>query len=484
MQRLGMAVLVGAVVTGGAVLLANSATPAEGMTLAAGRAVRAAATWGRAIEVPRLAPLNSGGRAQVMSVSCYSAGDCTAGGSYEDNRHRLQGFLVSEQNGKWGRAAQAPGLAALNTRGQAEVTSVSCGHAGDCAAGGYYYNAGGQQGFVVDELNGKWGQAAEVPGLAALSAGFAAVSAVSCGPPGVCVAGGYYYSTSGEQGFVASELTGAWSQAIEVPGLAALNADEQAEVSSVSCDPAGDCAAGGSYKDSRKRHQGFVATEQGGVWGGATWIRGLPALNLGGQAGVTSVSCTSAGNCLAGGYYRGRPGQQGFVVTELNGTWGTASQLPGLAALNADGYAKVSSVSCGQPGNCAAGGVYEDRRSHAQGFVASEQNGTWARAMWIRGLPALNAGGSARIMSLSCGQVGNCAGVGNYLDRQGNQQGFVVSGQNDQWGQAIEVPGLASMNAGVADVWSVSCSPGGSCAAGGFYQDRRRKIQGFVVSKP
>ena len=40
--------------------------------------------------------------------------------------------------GSWGQAVEVPGLAALNTGGQANVNSVSCASAGNCAAGGYY----------------------------------------------------------------------------------------------------------------------------------------------------------------------------------------------------------------------------------------------------------------------------------------------------------------------------------------------------------
>jgi hypothetical protein len=38
------------------------------------------------------------------------------------------------------------------------------------------------------------------------------------------------------------------------------------------------------------------------------------------------------------------------------GTWGTAQEVPGTAALNIGGAAQVNSVSCGSAGNCSAGG--------------------------------------------------------------------------------------------------------------------------------
>ncbi|HUC58173.1 MAG TPA: hypothetical protein VMA95_12280 [Streptosporangiaceae bacterium] len=475
-----MVVLASAVAAGSAVLLA-SATGA-GAALAAGKAGQATGPWGTATEVPGLAGLNVDGRAEVLSVSCGAPGDCAAGGSYQDSRRDLQGFVISEQNGTWGTATEVPGLAALNVSGQAEVMSVSCDAVGDCAAGGYYYDKQGQQGFVVNEQDGTWGTAIEIPGLAALSAGFAEVLSMSCAAAGQCAAGGYYYNQQGQQGFVVSELDGTWGNAIEVPGLAALNADGSAEVLSVSCDPTGDCVAGGTYKDARKRHQGFVASEAGGTWGNATYVPGLVAMNQGGQAATTSVWCPSAGTCAAGGYYKGKRTQQGFVVNEQNGTWARAIEVPGLSSLNA-GYAAVSSVSCTQAGDCAAGGYYNDHHGHAQGFVAGEVNGTWGSAAGVPGLPMLNAGGTARISSLSCSPAGNCAAGGNYLNHSGEQEAFVVSRRNGKWGKAIEVPGLGSLNAGVAQAWSVSCGQAGNCTAGGFYQDRKRKTQGFLVSQ-
>ena len=97
-----------------------------------------AGSWGRAIAVPGLGALNKRGAAEVTSVSCASAGNCAAGGHYADRHGNQQGFVASERNGRWGTAIEVPGLGALNPGGYADVVSVSCGSAGNCAAGGYY----------------------------------------------------------------------------------------------------------------------------------------------------------------------------------------------------------------------------------------------------------------------------------------------------------------------------------------------------------
>jgi hypothetical protein len=54
------------------------------------------------------------------------------------------------------------------------------------------------------------------------------------------------------------------------------------------------------------------------------------------------------------------------------GTWGSAQEVPGTAALNSGGRALVLSMSCAAAGNCGAGGFYTDSSRHAQAFVVNE----------------------------------------------------------------------------------------------------------------
>ena len=72
-----------------AVPLAASGTAQAGSVSVAG-------TWHTAIEVPGTGALNKGGFARVASVSCASAGNCAAGGAYEDGSANTQAFVASE----------------------------------------------------------------------------------------------------------------------------------------------------------------------------------------------------------------------------------------------------------------------------------------------------------------------------------------------------------------------------------------------------
>jgi uncharacterized protein YunC (DUF1805 family) len=442
-------------------------------------------TWHTAVRVPGTATLNKGGNAQVQAVSCASVGNCSAGGYYTDGSGRQQVFVVSRVNGTWRTAVQVPGTATLNKGGDAQVRSVSCASAGNCGAGGFYTDSSGRtQAFVVSQVNGTWRTAIRVPGTATLNqTGNAEVDSVSCASAGNCSAGGYYKDGSWDyQAFVVSQVNGTWRTAIQVPGTAALNQQGYAWVGSVSCGSAGNCSGGGQYEDSSWSGQAFVVSQVNGTWRPAIQVPGTATLNHGG-AWIVSVSCASAGNCSAGGsYYDSSGGRQVFVVSQVNGTWRTARQVPGTATLNSGGGADIYSVSCSSPGNCSAGGTYWTGSGHA--FVVSQVNGTWRTAIQVPGTATLSQGNGAVLASVSCASAGNCSAGGWYQDGSGHTQAFVVSQVNGTWRTAIRAPGTATLNSGGA-AWtvSVSCASAGNCSAGGGYTDSSGHRQAFVVTQ-
>jgi hypothetical protein len=310
--------------------------------------------------------VNKGGNAAVSSVSCASRGYCAAVGFYTDSGGHQQGFVAIERSGVWGLAVQVPGLGALNKGGNAHVSSVSCASRGNCAAGGYYTTdaAWHRQAFVVSETNGRWGTAQEA--AANLNAGGEArVDSVSCGSADNCAAGGQFSNASGDQAFVVSEVNGTWAAAQAVVGT--LSSSGGADVTSVSCPSAGNCAAGGQW-DYGGYNAAFLVSEKNGVWGKMINVPGLSKVAR--DAYLSSVSCASAGNCAAGGSYDGF-GSGAWVVRETNGAWGKQTTVPGLGALNKGTSLGVSSVSCASAGSCVAGGYYQEagNRYALQGFV-------------------------------------------------------------------------------------------------------------------
>jgi hypothetical protein len=120
-------------------------------------------SWGRAVEVPGLAGLDRGGNPGITEVSCGGAGNCSAGGTYADGSGHAQAFVVGEVHGTWGRAIEVPGTAALNRGGDAVIYSVSCASAGNCTAvGGYTDRSLTGRALVAGEVHGTWGKAREL----------------------------------------------------------------------------------------------------------------------------------------------------------------------------------------------------------------------------------------------------------------------------------------------------------------------------------
>jgi hypothetical protein len=133
----------------------------------------------------------------------------------------------------------------------------------------------------------------------------AAVAVTCCGlAAGIGPAIGAASAADSHPVATAAAAVGPWNTAEEVPRSAALNAGGSAWVSSVSCPSVGNCAAGGSYADSSGHAQVFVVGESGGTWSAVKEVPGSAALNAGGSAHVSSVSCPSAGNCAAGAITR------------------------------------------------------------------------------------------------------------------------------------------------------------------------------------
>jgi hypothetical protein len=325
----------------------------------------------------------------VRTVSCSSPGNCAAGGAYtydgDVSYPASQPFVATETNGKWGPAQLVPGIAALNTAEAAVITSLSCTAPGYCTAAGTYATKGPTPyvtqatAFTTDEVAGKWQPAHPVLGLPGpAGAPNTAGAVVSCVSPGDCTVGAAVTGTSGTAAQVASDTKFKWSAIRTIKGMSQLGA--------IDCTGLGDCAAVGGNQ---------VAQSSDGSWSSASTLAGT-------SLGLSSLSCGSTGNCLAGGI----ESTSAAVVAEKNGIWGTATTLTDVTSLSAnDGYANVSTVSCATSGECEAGGGYtgiSGDNSVSSGFAVEVDQG---KPMTPQ---KFTAGGVGLI---SCDTVGSCGGL-------------------------------------------------------------------------
>src|SRR5207248_2075359 len=145
---------------------------------------------------------------------------------------------------------------------------------------------------------------------------------------------------------------------------------------SVSCSSAGNCSAVGDYRDSSSNTQGLLLTQTGGVWSAAAKadVSALsPATNP--FVVLSSVSCASAGNCSAVGYYidgsstfqgllLGTTASPGLVLgAPASGTAGSAIAAGALSAVLSSGFSPTGSIGfsvfgpqASPPVSCGTGG--------------------------------------------------------------------------------------------------------------------------------
>jgi hypothetical protein len=465
---------------------------------------QATVAWHGAIEVPGLGSLNSGNDSVTQSISCSSAGNCSAVGYYSSSATTQQAFGVDESNGVWSNAFEIAGISALDVGGSSELQSISCSSAGNCVAGGWFTNAGivvnsslgpgASEAFVVNETDGVWTQAEGVSGT--LSPGMAdpaVITSISCSSPGNCSAGGWYTDSNDfQQAFVVDEIGRVWGSGTEVPGTATLNAGGNAQVNVISCSSPGNCAAGGFFAPENGT-EAFVVDEADGTWGAAEEVAG--SLDQDQDAEIATISCSSASNCVAGGEYGqildnspaepSPDGQQAFIVSETNGTWNVAEEVPGTAALNKGYMAQITGISCSTNGNCTAGGIYyitESSLWSARAFVVTETNGVWANAQGVPGTTKnIFKESSNWLYAVSCSSAGNCSAGGfdtiavkvvarGREEYYSSTAPYVVNETNGRWGNALAVfktPAIDEVTSLGID--TISCSADGACGAGGAY---------------
>src|SRR5439155_1147101 len=162
--------------------------------------------WGPGVEASLPANAGSDPHVFLYSASCASAGNCGAVGGYNDGSGNVHGLLLTETAGTWaaGLEASLPANAGSNP----DISlSVSCASAGNCSAVGSYRDSSGHtQGLLLTETAGTWLAVEAMLPAGASSGPGVSPNSVSCASAGNCSAVGTYFDLSGHtQGLLLTE---------------------------------------------------------------------------------------------------------------------------------------------------------------------------------------------------------------------------------------------------------------------------------------
>ncbi|HEU5476361.1 MAG TPA: hypothetical protein VFU64_00835 [Gaiellaceae bacterium] len=454
---------------------------------------QAASVTQKAIEAPLPAGAARKKGSSLSLVRCASASGCVATGSYRTTTAHF--LALAERGGKWTPEQTPSGV---------RVFSLACPAVGRCAGTS---GVGEQSTQVLTQSGRTWQSTAATLPEDASTTPWPDLSSVSCGAPGDCAAVGSYQFGFAKP-LVVSERGGTWLAGTEPqpPANAATARDPNIPtvgnpLSLVACPSSGNCTAVGTYtnKDAKAGEYPWVLGETAGHWGSGVTAQLPSDANLHGQGerggtapffGFTGLSCPSAANCTAVGGYWGRVDvEQGLILTERNGTWsrGVRAPLPRHAVPNNEPNefnSPITSVSCAAPDDCAAVGWYvlKPNGTH-HGLLLTEHGGTWKASALA--LPAgAKAPGGVFLTSVTCPSRGNCVAIG-YYGSHGKTYGLIARERGGKWGRGITA--AVPRNAAAAAkshtfLNAVSCASAGRCNVAGTYADRSGADQGLILS--
>lgn len=309
---------------------------------------------------------------------------------------------------------------------------------------------------------------------------------VSCGAAGACMAVGHYFN--GDNLLSSYELSGGQWMFRDVPEPTGENVEGFSELDGVSCTAANACTAVGKFQV-----KGGIVVPLAERWNGSSWsIQTIPSPSESPYARLQDVSCSSATECIAVGYYKNTSG----VWVNLSARWKSGSWSL-LSTPNIEGTteSELRDVSCTSATFCMAVGRSEGPRQPLtmiwDGSSWSLQKGArvsgwlggvsctspqfcmavtaypyaevWDGEAWSVNNWALPEGGQfIWLNSVSCSTASFCRAVGE-IHKESRRSSFAETWSSGTWKAHV---GTRKAEA-TSNIWGVSCVLSFGCAAVG-----------------
>ena len=202
-----------------------------------------------------------------------------------------------------------------------------------------------------------------------------------------------------------------------------------------------------------------------------------------------ATACQRHGACWVGGNYQRASGQVEPLIARPGHT-GFQLRLPGDVPREPAGepYGEVTGLACTDR-TCTAVGDYVERVSSASlyygAFLATEFHGVWRTYLPL--LPphaAPAASQSDTLSAVDCTYSGFCEAVGNYVDKNGQQELMALSKpRHRRWGRAVEVKPPDTPSHHPPKLSGLACPQPGDCVAAGLEQTATGQYVGLGVSE-
>ncbi len=354
--------------------------------------------------------------APYSAVSCPATTTCTAVGSYGHIVHEGQPSVTSESNGVWSAAAAI----ALPTGGvsggetPSQLNDVSCWSVGNCVAVGQYpLSNGAVAPLIATETSGTWSTGTTVAAPTGAATGknlYASLDSIWCDVSGNCVASGQYLDAAGKDHLmVSTESSGTWTPATELTDSSAMKSSsfDFVVTDAISCTDDTDCTVVSSVEMTSLVSMRW--TEASGTWGSSSTFAAI------GKEGslLESITCPSSSFCVAVGATGST--EQPAVATDVSGTWSALKILPLPLLSPATNGGALTSVSCSSATECVAVGALTETGTQQLSEATAT---TWSNGSWSSLEPALTApagtghGDDVALISVDCLATVPCVAIG------------------------------------------------------------------------
>jgi hypothetical protein len=385
------------------------------------------ATWTTMSTSDPFGALTSG----LNAVSCHSATDCVAVGSYTDS-----GGNTLPLADVWDGATWTLWGAALPTGAVGGVfNGVKCPASASCFAVGTWTDSSNATNALVEHWNTtSWKvEKTPTPGGATGSV----LTGIACPRQKVCFAVGQYSDVANDSFTLAETWNGsAWAiQSTPNPSGNGLN-----QLNGVSCFSPTRCTAVGS---------GFAE-----AWDGAAWtLQSIvtPRPHTGGPPVLLGVSCRAV-VCVAVGFY-----ELDAVQTLVAEIWdGQKWVLQSAPISSPNDSSTLAAVSCLSSNSCMAAGSFHSSFYNQNHTLAESFTLVWQQQTFTS--PGSSIGGS--VDDVSCPTTKFCAAIGSF-ETVSDFETYAETWDGNQW-NVTTIPDPSTTN-----LSAVSCSSAKACTAVG-----------------
>lgn len=350
---------------------------------------------------------------EAVGISCVTASDCWAVGSYRNHVNAFLSEALHWNGKKWSRVT-TPGLSGKGKSGDENVLDgVACVNASDCWAVGFSHVNGGPDLNVALRWNGNKWRTVKTPDPAGTASGDSnELDGVTCVSSSDCWAVGSHQgaATGAPSLNEALHWNGkVWSRA-KVPDLGRAAADADNILFGIACVSASDCwAVGRAYTGA-----GTATRNQVLHWAHRKWsIVKTPDPAGGGPNDFNAaygVTCPSRTDCWAVGEH-GNTGARFNEALRFNGKKWSAVSTPQPGTEASEFGNPLEGVACTSTQDCWAVGYYVTKNADRLKDEALHWNGkTWSHVHTphlARGKGSLNG-----LFSVACPSASDCRAVG------------------------------------------------------------------------